>query len=264
MKKTHTKFQNDQYKTVRGVALKRGTHCLYTEVEIWYKTVRRVALTSGTNFHNVESDKKNDLTIISKPHAHPHTMKETHTKFQNDRYKTVRGVALKRGTHCLYTEVEKWLHSQCGKSDKKCSNNFTKTTCTSSYHEENTCKVSKQLVQNSKRSCAHKRYPLSIYWGWKMTKFTMWKKWQKKKKKKKNLTVISKPHAHPHTIKNTHAKFQNDQYKTVREVALTRHPGGKCWQMDGRMGTCTTKSCLLEQVWQKYLNWVKACPSPAL
>ena len=51
---------------------------------------------------------KNDLTFISisKTHAHPHTMKKTHAKFQNDLYKTVRGVALTRGTHCLYTESE--------------------------------------------------------------------------------------------------------------------------------------------------------------
>ena len=85
---------------------------------------------------------KNVLTIIPKPHAHPHTMKKTYAKFQNDRYRTVRGVALTRGTHCLYTEGKKWLSSQCGKSDKKCSNNYTQTTCTSSYHEENTRKVS--------------------------------------------------------------------------------------------------------------------------
>ena len=35
------------------------------------------------------------------------------------------------------------------------------------------------MVQNCKRSWAHKRYSLSIYWLWKMTKFTIWKKWQK-------------------------------------------------------------------------------------
>ena len=49
---------------------------------------------------------KNDLTIIPKPHAYPHTMKKRHAKFQNNRYKTVRGVALTRGTHCLYIEGE--------------------------------------------------------------------------------------------------------------------------------------------------------------
>ena len=43
---------------------------------------------------------KNDLTIISKPHAHPHTMKKTQAKVQNDLYKTVREVALTGISHC--------------------------------------------------------------------------------------------------------------------------------------------------------------------
>ena len=50
---------------------------------------------------------KNNLTIISKPHAHPHTMRKTYAKFQINWYKTVRGVGLTRGTHCLYIESEK-------------------------------------------------------------------------------------------------------------------------------------------------------------
>ena len=49
---------------------------------------------------------KNDLTIISKPHAYRHTMKKTQAMFQNNWYKTVREVVLTRGTHCLYTEVK--------------------------------------------------------------------------------------------------------------------------------------------------------------
>ena len=65
---------------------------------------------------------KNVLTIILKSHAHLHTMNKTHAKFQNNQYKTVRGVALTRGTRCLYIEVKKRLSSQCGKSDK---NNLT-------------------------------------------------------------------------------------------------------------------------------------------
>ena len=146
----------------------RGTHCLYIEGEKW--------LSSQCG----KSEKKNNRTITAKPHVHRHTMKKTHAKFHNNRYKTVRGVALTRGTNCLYIKGEHWLSWQSWKSDKqKWSNNYIQTTCTSSYHEENICKVSKGLVQNCKRSCAHKRYPLSIYWGWKMTKFTMWKKWRK-------------------------------------------------------------------------------------
>ena len=56
---------------------------------------------------NVEKVTKNVLTIIPKAHAQPHTVKKTHAKFQNNQYKTVRGVELTRGTHCLYTEGEK-------------------------------------------------------------------------------------------------------------------------------------------------------------
>ena len=33
--------------------------------------------------HNVEKVTKNNLTIISKPHAYLHTMKKTYAKFQN-------------------------------------------------------------------------------------------------------------------------------------------------------------------------------------
>ena len=49
-----------------------------------------------------KSEKKKNITITSKPHAHSNTMKKTHSKFHNNRYKTVRGVALTRDTNCLY------------------------------------------------------------------------------------------------------------------------------------------------------------------
>ena len=103
----------------------------------------------------MEKSEKNNLTITSKAHAHPPTMKKMHAKFHNNRYKTVRGVELTRGTNRLYIKGKKC--SQCGKCDKK-----------------------------------------------------------------NNLTITSKPHAHPHTMKKMHAKFQNDPNKTVRGVALTR------------------------------------------
>ena len=105
---------------------------------------------------------KNNLTIISKPHAHPHTMEKTHAKIHNNWYKTVRGVVLISGTQCLYIEGENWLSSQCGKSNKKRTNNYIQITCTSSYHEENTCNVSKWSVQNCKRSCSHKTARVNV------------------------------------------------------------------------------------------------------
>ena len=52
--------------------------------------------------NNMKKGEKNEITIISKPHAHSHTMKQTHAKFHNNRYKTVRGIALTSGTNSLY------------------------------------------------------------------------------------------------------------------------------------------------------------------
>ena len=82
IKKTHAKFQNNQYKTVRGVALTRGTHCLHIEVK-------------NDKVYNAEKWQKCSNNF-SKPHAHLDTMKKSHAKFQNDRYKTVGGVAFTR------------------------------------------------------------------------------------------------------------------------------------------------------------------------
>ena len=178
-------------------------------------------------------------------------MKKTYTKFQINQYKTVRGVALTKGIHCLYIEGEKWLNSQCRKSDKKCSNNYTQITCTSSYHEKTYAKFQnnryKTLRGVSLTRGTHCLYVLTILpkphghphtmkkthakfqnnpyktirgVALTMTKFTMWKKVTKD-----NLAIISRPHAHLHTMPKTHAKFQNDWYKTGRGVALTRHPG---------------------------------------
>ena len=39
-----------------------------------------------------------------------------------------------------------------------------------------------------------------------------------------NLMIMSKPDAHLQTMNKTPAKFQKDQYKTVRGVALTKRP----------------------------------------
>ena len=70
MKKTQAKFHNNRYKTVRGVALTRGTSCLYIHVkgEEW--------------LHNVEKVAKNALTIISKKHMQ--SFKLIGTKLQEE------------------------------------------------------------------------------------------------------------------------------------------------------------------------------------
>ena len=74
----------------------RGSHCLYTEGD---------KMTKFTSSQCGKSKKK--IINTSKSHTHPHTMKGTHAKFHNNRYKTVKGVALTTGTYCLYIKSEK-------------------------------------------------------------------------------------------------------------------------------------------------------------
>ena len=59
-----------------------------------------------------------------------------------------------------------------------------------------------------------------------MTKLTI-----VEKKSEKNLTIIFKQHTHPHTMKKTHATFQNNRYKAVRGVALAI--GTHCLYFEG-------------------------------
>ena len=47
---------------------------------------------------------------------------------------------------------------------EKIPKDYIKTTCTSSFHSENICKVPKQLKENSKMSCVHK-VP-TVYTNW--------------------------------------------------------------------------------------------------
>ena len=65
---------------------------------------------------------KNNLRIISKPHAYFQTMSKTPVKFQKNQYKTVEEMRT-QGTHYPFTLIvkmsEKWLSSTGGKSVKK-------------------------------------------------------------------------------------------------------------------------------------------------
>ena len=188
---------------------------------MWLLVIITQATSEGSNYpahqHSLYIKGENWQKLLQQLYAnHMHILISWRKHTQS--FKSVRGVALTTNTHCLYIQGEKWLSLQCLKSDKNWSNNYVQSTCTSSYHEENTCKVSKQLVQNCKRSCAHNKYPLSIYSGWK------WLSWQCRKSDKIYPTTMSNPPAHPHTMRKTHAKFQNNGCKTVRGVALTRYP----------------------------------------
>ena len=92
------------------------------------------------------------------------------------------------------------------KSDKKYGKDYMKSTCKSSDYGENMCKVSKKIsIKLYEELCSRGTH--CLYIGGKV--------------KKNNLTITSKSHAHPQTMKKTHAKFHNNWYKTVRGVALT-------------------------------------------
>ena len=127
-----------------GTKLKRG--CTHKRYPVFTYCGWKIKITMWKKWQ------KNDLTIISKPYTQPHTMKWIHAKFQTDQYKTVRTVTLMRYPLSIYwgwkmTKVQMW---------QKWSNNYIQIKCTSSYHEKNTCKVSKWSVQNCEKSCAHK------------------------------------------------------------------------------------------------------------
>ena len=83
MLKTSTMFQNNQWKTVGGVASTRYPLSIHFDsISYWKKKV-----------HKAENARKNNQRIISKPHARLHSTQKTSEKFQNNRWKTVRGVA---------------------------------------------------------------------------------------------------------------------------------------------------------------------------
>ena len=183
---------------------------------------------------------------MSNPHAHPYTMRKTHAKFENNWYKTVRGVALTRDTLCLYNQGEKWLSSQCRKSDKNWPNNYVQSTCTSSYHEENTCKVSKQWVQNCKRSCAHKIPMLNVD-GW-MDGRTY---------ERTNIRTDGNLHAYVFLLKQMQQKVKVN-LRTI--LVVLEYPNSQCyiqvWQIFILSATRNDK------VWRQSLSILKAPKEP--
>ena len=83
MQKTSAKLQNNRRKTVRGVAPTR------------YPLSKHFDSISYQKRPSSQSRKteKTNQSIIPKPHAHLHSMPKTFAKFQNNRWKTARGVA---------------------------------------------------------------------------------------------------------------------------------------------------------------------------
>ena len=83
MTKTSVKFQKNMYKTVGGVASTRYPLSIHIVID----NARKIAKS------NLRKSDKNNLMIISKPHAYLLTMTKTPVKFQKNLYKTLGGVA---------------------------------------------------------------------------------------------------------------------------------------------------------------------------
>ena len=56
---------------------------------------------------NLQKSNKNNLRIISKPHAYLQTMTKTPVKFRKNRYKTVGGVAPTRYPQSIHFDIDK-------------------------------------------------------------------------------------------------------------------------------------------------------------
>ena len=91
------------------------------------------------------------------------------------------------------------------------------------------CKVSKKVVlklyEELRSQGTHCLYTFIIN-----SEVRKWQKFTNRKKVTKiKARIISKSHAHLQTMEKTCAKFQNDQYKIVWGVALTRYPLSIHW-----------------------------------
>ena len=95
---------------------------------------------------------KINLRIISKSHAHLQSMVKTSVKFYKNLNITVGEVACTNYS-LSFTFIIKMSEK---KSVKKLLEDYIKTTCTSSKHGQDICKVSKESEYNCRRSCLHK------------------------------------------------------------------------------------------------------------
>ena len=88
------------------------------------------------------------MRIIFKTYEHLQTMTRTSVKFQNNWHKAVRGVAHTIYLVSIHLSRKSDISSTCEKSDKNNLRILLKTICTSSDHDLNICKVSKESALN--------------------------------------------------------------------------------------------------------------------
>ena len=148
MEKTCAKFQKDRYKIVWGVALTRYPLSIHFH-RLWGQEMTKFA-----------KRKKWQKLMQGLYPNHIHIFWPWRKRVQSFKKIVIKlYVELRsQGTHCLFTQVKKWQFTKWEKWQKI-------TTRISSYHDENTCKVSKWSVQNCKRNCAHKTPRVNVD-GW--------------------------------------------------------------------------------------------------
>ena len=109
MAKTCAKFQKDRYKIVWGVALTRYPLSIHFH-RIWDQEMTKFA--KWQKWQKLMQGLYPDHMHIFRPWGkHVQSFKKIGIKLYEELHS--------QGTHCLFIEVNKWLSSQSGKSDKK-------------------------------------------------------------------------------------------------------------------------------------------------
>ena len=110
----------------------------------------------------MEKVTKINLKIISKPHALLQTWEKTCAKFQKDRFKIVREVAITRYPLSIHLRSENDKVQKEQKSDKKYGKDYMKTTCTSSDYGENVQSSKKISIKLYEELCSQGTHCLYI------------------------------------------------------------------------------------------------------
>ena len=172
MAKTCAKFHKDRYKIVWGVALTSYPLSLRF-IRIWGQKMTK--FTKWKKWQKLSQGLYPNHMHIFRPWGkHVQSFKKIGIKL----YEELRSQDTQCHNTFIESEVRKWQSSQSGKSDK---NNTRITSKPHAYLQtmEKTCTKFQKDRYKIVWGVALTRYPLSIHWGRKMTKFTKWKKWQK-------------------------------------------------------------------------------------
>ena len=151
MAKTCAKFQKDRFKIVWGVALTRYPLFIHFH-RIWGQEMTKFV--KWKKWQKLMQGLYPNHMHISRPwRKHVQSFKKCGIKLYEE--------LSSQGTHCLYTEVKKWLSSQSGKSDKKYLTIISKPYAYPHTMKKTHAKFQKDRYK-TKRSCAHKSSRVNV------------------------------------------------------------------------------------------------------